>query len=129
MTALSGARPLRYLATAVICAAAHNSVMIGGDLAGGHYFGLSFLSFALVTPLGYWLHSRFTFGERLSLRNFLRFASGVAAGFPISLLVMAILCTGLSQPVIVAAPIATVVLFVWNYATAHLAILGRLRPR
>jgi hypothetical protein len=42
---------------------------------------------------------------------------------------MAILCTGLGIPVIIAAPTATIVLFLWNYASAHWAILGTLRFR
>lgn len=105
--------------------------MIGGDMAGGHYLALSLLSFAIVTPLGYVLHARFTFRKILSASAFLRFAAGVAVGFPLSVLVMAALCTGLDLPVIVAAPVATIILFAWNYASAHLAILrgfGSLRP-
>ncbi|MDB5698454.1 MAG: hypothetical protein JWN69_1258, partial [Alphaproteobacteria bacterium] len=85
--------------------------------------------FAIATPLGYWLHSDFTFQDSVSLRRFLRFTAGVATGFPISLLTMAILCSGLGVPVIIAAPFATVVLFIWNYASAHWAILGKLRLR
>ncbi|MDR3530342.1 MAG: GtrA family protein [Rhodopila sp.] len=108
-----------------ICAVAHNVVMILGDWGGGHYVPVSVLSFGVVTPLGYLLHAKFTFMERLSLAGLLRFTSGVAAGFPLSLLVMATLCTGLGMPVLFAAPIATITLFLWNYASAHWAILGR----
>jgi putative flippase GtrA len=122
-------RPARYLVVGAICAALHNVIMIGGDWLGVHYLPMNFVSFAVVTPVGYWLHSDFTFRGALSVRGFLRFAAGVAAGFPLSLLMMAILCTGLGLPVIIAAPVATAVLFVWNYASAHWAILGRLRLR
>lgn len=73
------------------------------------------------------MHSSFTFRERLSLRGFLRFTSGIAAGFPLLLLSMAILCTGLGLPVVIAAPIATIILSLWNYASAHWAILDRWR--
>lgn len=129
MLRINGWRPARYVVVGAICAAMHNVIMIGGDWLGAHYLPMNFVSFALVTPLGYWLHSDFTFHGTLSLRGFLRFAAGVAAGFPISLLVMAILCSGLGLPVIIAAPVATLVLFIWNYASAHWAILGRLRAR
>jgi hypothetical protein len=88
---------------------------------------LTLLSFGVVTPLGYLMHSSFTFRERLSLRGFLRFTSGIAAGFPLLLLSMAILCTGLGLPVVIAAPIATIILFLWNYASVHWAILDRWR--
>lgn len=120
-------RTARYTMVGAICALVYNAVMILGDLAGGHYVPMTVLSFGTVTPLGYLLHSRFTFRERLSLRGFLRFASGVAAGFPLSLLSMAILCAGLGLPVVIAAPIATITLLLWNYASAHWAILDRWR--
>jgi len=118
-------RTARYTIVGGVCAATHNIVMILGDFAGAHYVPMTLVSFSLVTPLGYLLHCGFTFGERLSLQGLLRFTSGVAAGFPLSLAVMAILCSGLRLPVVVAAPIATAVLFLWNYASARWAIVGR----
>ena len=117
-------RPARYIVVGAICALIHNVVMIVGDVLGVHYLLMSVVSFGIVTLLGYLLHSGFTFRGQLSIAAFLRFAAGLAFGFPISLLVMAILCTGLGIPVIIAAPTATIVLFVWNYASAHWAILG-----
>lgn len=121
------ARTARYTIVGAICALTYNAVMILGDLAGGHYAPMTVLSFGIMTPLGYLLHSHFTFREKLSSRGFLRFASGVAAGFPLSLLSMAILCTGLGLSILIAAPIATITLFLWNYASAHWAILDRWR--
>lgn len=111
------------------CALAHNAIMIAGDWAGVHYVVMTFVSFLVVTPLGYLLHSGFTFGAHLSLMGLVRFASGVAAGFPLSLLSMVLLVSGLGLPVVIAAPVATLILFVWNYVAAHWAILGRLRFR
>jgi putative flippase GtrA len=119
-------RTARYALIAAICAAASNAVIILGDVAGGHYVPVIIFAFAVVTPLGYFLHSSFTFGERRSWVGLLRFVSAGALAFPLSLLTMAILCTGLGLRVAIAAPIATVLLFVWNYASAHWAIVGRL---
>lgn len=122
-------RPLRYVLVGAASAVAHNVIMIGGDRLGGHYAPLTFLSFASVTPFAFWMHSRFTFGAPLSWHNLMRFSSGVAAGFPLSLGTMAVLCSGFNLSVTIAAPIATLVLFAWNYVSAHVAILGRLRLR
>jgi len=122
-------RAARYMVVGAICAVIHNVVMIVGDFLGFHYLPMNFVSFGIVTVLGYLLHSGFTFRGQLSIAGFMCFAAGLAVGFPISLLVMAVLCTGLGIPVIIAAPTATVVLFVWNYASAHWAILGTLRSR
>lgn len=116
-----------YLAIACFCAASHNVIMIAGDRMGGSYPVSTLASFLILTPTAYALHTRFSFRERFSLGRLLRFASGVAMGLPLSLLVMAFLCTLLKLPVVIAAPIATVALFVWNYASAHLSIVGRFR--
>jgi putative flippase GtrA len=120
-------RPGRYVVIGAVCAAVHNVIMIGGDWAGVNYVPMNFASFAVVAPLGYLLHASFTFGTDFSWRGLLRFTSGLAAGFPISLLLMAIFCTGFGWPVIVATPLTTIILFVWNYTSAHWAILGRLK--
>lgn len=126
------ARTGRYAIVGAICAATYNVVMILGDWAGAHYALSAVASFAITAPLGYLLHVGFTFRERACWRGFARFASGLAAGFPISLAIVAILCSGARLPAAIAAPVATVVLFFWNYASAHWAILGRprsYRPR
>ena len=102
--------------------------MILGDLAGGHYALMMLVSFVITTLLGYCLHAAVTFREGVSWRTFLRFAAGAAMGFPICFAVMAILCSGLGLPVMIASPVATVVLVLWNYASAHWAILGSWRP-
>ena len=122
-------RPARYVVVGGVCAVVHNLIMILGDMAGIHYLPMNFISFSVVTPLGYFMHSGFTFGAHHSWRSFLRFAAGLASGFPLTLMTMALLCTGLNVPMIIAAPVATIILFLWNYASAHWAILGRLHFR
>jgi putative flippase GtrA len=119
-------RSARYVLVAVICAVASNIVIVLGDLVGGHYLLVTLFAFAFVAPLGYVLHSSFTFSEPCSWRGLLRFTSAGAVGVPLSLLTMAILCAGLGMRVAIAAPIATVVLFFWNYASTHWAIVGRV---
>src|SRR5436305_10683585 len=112
-------RTTRYTLVAGVCAATYNAIMIFGSRAGGDYVSLSVLAYFVVTPIGYLLHARFTFGIRLSWHDFARFASSVAASFPIYFVVMAGLCSGLHLTVPVAAPIATVVMYLWNYASSH----------
>ena len=117
----------RYTIVGAVCALTHNAIMIGSDFAGLHYLPATFLSFAIVTPLGYLLHCRFTFRRAHSLEGFLRFMSGIAVGYPLSLGLMVLFCSILGLPVIVAAPLATAVLFVFNYVSAHWAIMRRWR--
>jgi putative flippase GtrA len=79
--------------------------------------------------MAYWLHTAFTFGARRSLRSLLLFSAGVATGFPLSVLVTAFLYSGLGAPMIVAAPVTTIVLICWNYCSASWSIGAEARRR
>ncbi|AZO75084.1 MAG: GtrA family protein [Mesorhizobium sp.] len=122
-------RGWRYMLVGLVCAITHNAVMIGVDRAGGHYLLGTVVSFMVVSPLGYTLHSRFTFAEPFRLKAFARFAGSMAAAYPISTAMMVVLCSGLGLDVAVATPIATVALFVWNFVAAHWAILPQFYLR
>lgn len=122
-------RPARYILVGATCAILYNAVMILGERAGFGYVSSSVISLFAVIPTGYILHAAFTFGSDRSWRAFFRFAGSILAGFPISLLTVALLSSGAGLPMVIAAPIATLVLLVWNYATAHWAILGRFGLR
>lgn len=119
-------RGWRYTLVGAVCAIAHNAIMIAADQVGIHYLPGTVISFLAVTPLGYVLHSRFTFAEPLRVKAFTRFVGGVATAYPISVAMMAVLCSGFGLSVAIATPIATVALFVWNFVAAHWAILPRL---
>jgi putative flippase GtrA len=121
------ARAPRYLTVGALCAVTHNVIMIGADFAGLHYVLATFISFLVLTPMGYLLHCRFTFRQAVSLSGFLRFTGGIIAAYPLSLGLMVLFCTGLEWPVPVAAPLTTVLLIVYNYVSAHWAILRRWR--
>jgi putative flippase GtrA len=127
LTRLQHYRPARYLVIGAVCALAHNLVMIVGDWLGAHYLALMLVSFGLVTPMAYWLHTAFTFDAPRTLRSFSRFAAGVATGFPLSLLLTALLFSGLGAPMIIAAPVTTVLLVFWNYCSARWAIVKGTR--
>jgi putative flippase GtrA len=117
---------MRYSLIGVVCATMQSAIMILGDVVGYSYVVLTIAAFAVVTPIGYLLHASFTFRERLSMKAFLRFSSGAATGFPVALMTMAALCSGAHVPVILASPLTTVILFMWNFAAAHWAIRRRL---
>ena len=114
----------RYVAVAVSSALLHNAVMIAYDAIGiitaGHHRVLR------RGPVGYGLHSWFTFRQAPSVRSLLTYAAGMAMNVPGSIALMFVFCdlAGLSVPV--AAPATTLVLFVWNFAVSRWAILGRL---
>lgn len=119
-------RGWRYTLVGLTCALANYAVMLAVDFAGGHYLLGTVISFLIVTPLGYALHSWFTFAEPFRLNAFLRFAAAIASTYPVAIAMLALLCSGLDLSVAIAIPIATVALFLWNFVAAHWAILPRL---
>jgi putative flippase GtrA len=127
----AASRPLlqrgwRYTLVGLFCAVANNVILISVDWAGGHYLLGTIIAFSLVTPTAYLFHSRFTFGSRLNARSFWLFSLSIAATYPIVLVMLFLLCSVMHVPVAIAAPVATVALFLWNFAAAHWAILPRL---
>ncbi len=118
----------RYLAGGVACALLHNVIMIAASAYGVPYpLGLV-LSFLVTTPIGYAIHSAYTFEAACSARRLQRFMAGAASGFAVSAALMVLFCSGLGMPVAIATPIATVLLFIWNFALARWAILDLSTP-
>jgi putative flippase GtrA len=115
----------RYLAVAASCAVAHNTTMIVGDLAGLHYLQSTAISFVLVGLWGYALHARFTFRVSASVGSLTRYALAMASNCPLWIALMFVLCDLMGVAVPVAAPAATGMLFVWNFAASRWAITGR----
>ncbi len=118
----------RYLAVGATCAILHNVIMIAGDFVGLHYVASTLVSFVIVVLCGYGLHSTFTFGRDLSLSSLWRYALGMAANLPGSLVLMFVLCSLAGIPVVVAAPATTVILFLWNFAVSRPGAIVR-EPR
>jgi putative flippase GtrA len=122
------ARGGRYLSVGALFAVAHNAIMIGADYIGIHYLPSMVISFLVLAPLAYALHCRFTFRQARSLAGLFRYMGGMMAAYPLSLGLMVLFCTGLGWPVLVASPLTTILLIVYNYVSAHWAILRRWRP-
>jgi putative flippase GtrA len=113
----------RYLAGGAFCALLHNVITIYLTQHRIAYPGALIVSFCVTTPVGYWIHSAFTFEKKRSWNRLRRFLLASGMGFLGSAALMVLLCTGLSLPVIVATPLVTVLLFLWNFLSAHWAIL------
>lgn len=120
-------RGWRYTLVGLVCALANYAVMLAVDFAGGHYLLGTVMAVSIVTPLGYALHSWFTFAVPFRLTAFLRFAGAAASTYPVAVGLLAILCSGLGLSVAIAFPIATAALFAWNFVAAHWAILPKLK--
>lgn len=122
-------RTSRYTQVGLLCALLNNLIVFAMDHAGYQYVAAVCAAFALVTLIGYLLHSTYTFGVSASRAGALRFVGASLTSFPLSLGSMFVMCGGMGLSASVAMPIATVLLFAWNYALAHLTILRPERQR
>ncbi len=117
--------PARFVIVGLVCAAAHNAIMIAADWWHVHYAASLVLSYVVVVVLGFALHVRFTFGQQPSLNSFWRYALGMAANYPLTLALLFVMCDVAGWPVWFAAPVATVLMFAWNFAASRWAIVRK----
>jgi len=118
----------RFFTVGLVCALLHNAIMIGGDWAGLHYVATSFISFAIVVAVGYWLHSGWTFpGAARGRTPFARYALTMAANLPLSIAGMFVLVDLAGLPVPAAAPAVTVLLAAFNFIGGRWALKRQSR--
>lgn len=116
-------RPSRYVSVGAFCAVIHNVVMLAAYTLHIYYAVALVISFVIVTPSGYALHSIYTFERTFDRARFIRYTSGLMFGFAINLVIMFLLCSILAISMPIATLIATGSLFLFNYIAAHWAIL------
>ena len=118
----------RFFTVGLACALLHNAIMIGGDWAGLHYVATSFISFAIVVAVGYWLHSGWTFpGAARGRTPFARYALTMATNLPLSIAGMFVLVDLAGLPVPIAAPAVTVLLAAFNFVGGRWALRAQSR--
>ena len=116
----------RFFSVGLLCALLHNAIMISGDRLGLHYVASSFVSFAILVLVGYWLHSSWTFPDaQRGGMSFARYTLTMALNLPLSLAGMFVLVdlAGLGVPL--AAPAVTVMLAAFNFVGGRWALRAR----
>jgi glycosyltransferase involved in cell wall biosynthesis/putative flippase GtrA len=121
-----GDQGLRYALVSAGCLALHNLIVIGGAALGLHYAAGMLVSFAVLVCLGYLAHVHFTFRTRAEARSFALYAGACAVNLPIAMATIYGFCSLLRLPVAIGAPATSVVMFVFNFLAARLAIGPRL---
>lgn len=115
----------KFLAVSGLCAILTNGLVILCVRWGLGTAAASALAFGPVLIVGYALHSLFTFSERGARLSLVRYAVSIALNFPIWTGGLFVLRDLLKVPIVIAAPVMTCLLFVWNFASANWAVLGR----
>src|SRR5258708_16271819 len=106
----------RFFTVGLVCALTHNAIMIGGDRLGLHYVASSFVSFAVVVALGYWLHSAWTFPDaQRSRMSFARYTATMALNLPLSIAGMFAFVDIAALAAAIAPPGRTVLLAAFNF--------------
>lgn len=120
---------LAYGFVAGTCLVLHNALMIGTDRAlRGHAGALVItatgfaISFVVVSLAGYWLHSRLTFREALSLKRYGRYALAMSTNTPLAMGVTWGLRGPLAMPMDYAAPLASCLMIGANFLLSRWAI-------
>ena len=112
----------------MLCAIVNNVLLIVGDAAELPQLVSVLLAWLAGGTLGYLWHQRLTYRASPSWRSYLQLLAGSMIAIPLAWGVIAILQGWLGLTMWLAAPIATVAMFAYNYLNARLAILRRL-PR
>lgn len=119
----------RYAQVGLFCALLNNATVIVADRLGYHYVIAVCAAFILSTAVGYLLHATYTFQVRASRTTGLRFVMANLSAFPVALATMFVLCSALGISASIAMPLATVLLFGWNFLLAHLAFARSASPQ
>lgn len=117
----------RFVLVGGLCALLSNASVIVLVQHGFTGVIASLLAFGPVLLIGYALHSALTFSTPPSRLTFTRYTLATVANFPIWAALLYILCDVLKVSVVIVAPAATALVFVWNYVSAKWAFLPRTR--
>jgi putative flippase GtrA len=114
--------PSRYLVVGAFCALLNNAILVGGDAAGLHYAICILLTFVLVLPASYLVHAWWTFRVRATWAAFGRFIGGSISSLAVASFAVWLFKGALGLPMLIAAPLATVAMTIYNYLMARWAV-------
>lgn len=115
-------RGMRYVGVSGCCALVNNALLIGLDAAGLRALGCVVVSAAVMIPLAYMLHTRWTFDTVAERAGFVRYAAISLLNLPASALLVLLLRDWVRLPMVVVAPIVTIGLFCLNFFGARWSI-------
>ena len=114
----------RYLAVSVVCVVVNNALLIGLDRL-GVYYGLNVLiSAAVMIPFSFALQVRVTFACEPTLRAFVRYAAILLVNLPAAFFLLALIHDWGRGSMPYAAPVVTMIMFLWNFVGSHWALLA-----
>lgn len=114
---------LSYVIVAGLCLGVHNVTLIVTDALGLPLWIIISLSFAIVATAGYIGHSLATFTQRLSWQSFFRYTAAMTANIPIAFGLVWFIRNMLGLPMLIVAPVSSVLMIAINYCLSRWAIV------
>ena len=114
--------PIVYGGVAALCLALHNAVLIVADHTGLPLLAGVMISFVLVSAMGYVLHSLLTFRQPMSPLRFGRYALAMVGNIPLAFAATWLWRDAVGLPMVVAAPLASVMMLAVNFIASRWAI-------
>ena len=118
----------RYLIVGAVCAALNNILLIGADWVGLHYSAAIALTIAITLPIAYFSHALWTFSSQISIQSFARFVAGSFSSVVVAAALVAGLRGWIGMPMLFAAPIATILMVLYNFVMTRWAVSNRKPP-
>lgn len=120
---------VRYIAIGAACALLSNLLLIGFSLTGVHYLIAAALITGPILIIGFLLHCSVTFEVQPTIGAFIRYSATALSSYPLWLVSLIALREGIRTPIWAASPIATGIVFLWNYAGTNWSLTGRFRVK
>jgi putative flippase GtrA len=116
------ATKLRYGIIAGICFVLGATLIPFFSWLGMHYSIATLIAFMVVALIGFALHSQWTFKVERSVAGLARYTGAMLLNLPLTVIFIGIAHDGFGVPVLYAAPLSSILLFVWNYIAVEWAV-------
>lgn len=113
----------RFAIVGAFCALLSNLAVIALVRCGFGDLVASLLAFGPVLVTGYALHTMFTFATQPSRFSFVRYTLATLANFPVWAAALYLFGDVLNISIMLVAPGATLLIFLWNYVAARWAFV------
>lgn len=115
---------VRYASVSSICFLLGSTLIPGFTALGLHYAAATLVAFVIVAIVGFTLHCYWTFRVERSLSGFARYFSAMLLNLPLTIILIGLAHDVVGLSVTIAAPLASTLLFVWNYLAVRWAVGG-----
>lgn len=116
----------RYSVVSGICFLLGATLIPAFASLGLHYAFATLAAFTIVALVGFILHSKWTYQVERSARGFVRYFSVMLLNLPLTVILIGLAHDFAQIPLTIAAPMTSILLFVWNYLAVRWAVVRKV---